>query len=79
MVISAYVLIDIEAGKQKSVLTALKKKKEVRSVHLLFGPHDAIALIEATDINELSEIVSETLLKVPGVKQTVTNICMEQE
>ena len=79
MAISAYVLIDVEAGKLRPVLTALKKKKEVQSVHLVTGPHDVIALIEAPDINELSEIVAETIQKVQGVQRTMTCICVEQE
>ncbi len=79
MSISAYVLFNVEAGKQRSVLTALKKSKEVRSVHLVTGLHDAIALIEASDINKLGAIVTESIQKVPGVQRTVTCICVEME
>jgi DNA-binding Lrp family transcriptional regulator len=79
MTISAYVLINIEAGKPKSVLAALKKSKEVRSVHLVTGLHDAIALVEAPDINKLGMMVTESIQKVPGVQRTVTCICVEME
>ncbi|MDQ7779619.1 MAG: Lrp/AsnC ligand binding domain-containing protein [Planctomycetota bacterium] len=79
MSLSAYVLINIEAGKPRSALAALKKNKDVRSAHLVTGLHDAIALIEAPDVNKLGTIVTESVQKITGVQRTVTCICVETE
>jgi len=45
MVVSAYVLIRVEADKNKSAFEALTKLREVRGAHTVTGPFEIILLL----------------------------------
>ena len=72
MTIRAYVLVRFEANSSRQVITDLRRSKGVVSADLVTGPYDAILLIEATDINEIAELVVDKVMKIPGVASTIT-------
>lgn len=74
MAVSAYVLINIDAGKAKNAVASLRKIQQVKSAHIVTGLHDAIAFVEAPDLNSIISTVTEKIQKVPGVSKTVTCI-----
>ncbi len=55
--IRAYVLIEVVNGSEKRVIASLRRLKGVKSADLLIGSHDAIAVIEATDLNEIADLI----------------------
>ena len=70
----AFVLIETEVGRTKEVVAALQnqKIKEVKSVDLVTGPYDVIAVIEHDDLNAVGGLVTEKVHPIPGIKRTVT-------
>jgi DNA-binding Lrp family transcriptional regulator len=70
----AFVLIETEVGRTKDVVTALhaKKVKEIKSVDLVTGPYDVIAVVEHDDFNAVGGLVTEKIHPIPGIKRTVT-------
>jgi len=74
MAAKAYVLIETAVGKTKEVVTALQaqKLKEVKSVDLVTGPYDIIAVVEHDDFNAIGNLVTEKIHPVPGIARTVT-------
>ncbi len=70
----AFVLIETEVGRTKEVVAALQnqKIKEVKSVDLVTGPYDVIAVIEHDDFNAVGGLVTEKVHPIPGIKRTVT-------
>ena len=69
---SAYVLISIEGNKVKHVLNGLSKIKGVKSAHVVAGPYDIIAFIEAKDLESLGNTVISNVRKISGIVQTMT-------
>ena len=69
---SAYVLINIEGNKVKNVLNGLSKIKGVKSAHVVAGPYDIIAFIEAKDLESLGNTVVSNVRKISGIVQTMT-------
>ena len=69
---SAYVLISIEGNKVKHVLNGLSKIKGVKSAHVVAGPYDIIAFIEAKDLESLGNTVVSNVRKISGIVQTMT-------
>jgi DNA-binding Lrp family transcriptional regulator len=74
MAAKAYVLIETAVGKTKEVVTALQnqKVKEIKSVDLVTGPYDIIAVVEHEDFNAIGNLVTEKIHPVPGIARTVT-------
>ena len=72
MAISAVVII--ECGRDPSyVVQELRGLEGAKMAHALFGPMDAIAFIEAPDLESLDEIVT-MMYTVEGVTYTDTRI-----
>ena len=74
MAAKAYVLIETAVGKTKDVVTALQnqKVKEIKTVDLVTGPYDIIAVVEHDDFNAIGNLVTEKIHPVPGIARTVT-------
>jgi DNA-binding Lrp family transcriptional regulator len=74
MPISAYVFVECGQGKALDVTKKLSKISGVRQCHAVTGPMDAIAFIEAADINELGKFVVDKIQATSGVLRTSTHI-----
>ena len=70
----AFVLVETEVGRTKDVVAALQaqKAKEIKSVDLVTGPYDVIAVVEHDDFNAIGSLVTEKIHPIPGIKRTVT-------
>ncbi len=75
----AYVLIRVEAGKENFVLDELMKIECVRKASLVFGPFDIIAEVETLSHDELDKVVSGTMRRITGVKDSLTLVVAEEK
>jgi DNA-binding Lrp family transcriptional regulator len=75
--VRAYVLMDVHAGEERSVQQMLKGVPGVIKVETTFGPYDAIAHIEASDLAGLGKLVYQTIRATPGVLDTITCLAVE--
>jgi DNA-binding Lrp family transcriptional regulator len=78
LMVRAYVLIKIEAGRAEDVLTQLRALRSVRSVDAVTGPVDLIAQVEAEDPLVLSDLIFRFMQTMPGVKETDTRIVVSE-
>jgi DNA-binding Lrp family transcriptional regulator len=58
------------------VIEALSKMDNVEELHEVTGEMDIVALISATDIEEFRDIIKNKIMKIHGVKTTVTSIVL---
>jgi len=75
--VRAYVLINVRAGRAKSVTLELTQMPGVRSAHACWGVPDVIAYAEVGSQRELDELVMERIQKLDGVERTDTHIALE--
>jgi DNA-binding Lrp family transcriptional regulator len=68
----AYVLIDVEKGEAGSVAVELNHKPGILAADVVFGPHDVVAVIEASDVDQLIKIVRDEITAVDYVVRTDT-------
>ncbi len=68
----AFVLIETDVGKTKEVTTALKQLEGVKSVDLVTGPYDIIAIIEAKELNDIGDLITGKIHPITGISRTVT-------
>ena len=73
----AYILISIRTGEIHEVVRQLRRLKGVIEANMTFGPYDAIAVVEANDVNHLGNILASQIQPIPGVVETLTCISVE--
>ena len=73
----AYVLIDIRTGDIRQVVGHLKRLDGVVEASMTFGPHDAVAIIDAPSVEAVGEIIYSQIQPIPGVLETLTCLAIE--
>jgi DNA-binding Lrp family transcriptional regulator len=73
----AYVLINIRTGELRDVVRQLKRVEQVREANMTFGPYDAVAIVEASDVNDLGRILASEIQPIPGIEETLTCLAVE--
>jgi DNA-binding Lrp family transcriptional regulator len=68
----AFVLIETVVGRNKEVVTALKRLDGVKSVDAVTGPYDIIATIGGETLNDIGDIVTAKIHPIAGISRTVT-------
>ena len=79
MTARAFVLIETEVGKPKEVVAKIRQLKGVKSVDLVSGPYDAIAIVEAEDLNAIGNLITGKLHRVAGISRTVTCLAIRMD
>jgi len=75
--VQAYILATATVGKVKKVAKELAKVKGVKSVHIVTGPYDIIAFVEAEDLNTISSTIIENIHRIKGIVDTTTAIVVD--
>jgi len=73
----AYVLIKVRSGEVKAVVNELRKTANVVEANMTFGPYDAVAITETSDVGSLGSLIASSIQPIPGVEQTLTCIAVE--
>jgi DNA-binding Lrp family transcriptional regulator len=74
MAVKAFILIDTSPGKARNVAQKVREVAGVSAAHAVTGPHDIIAVAEASDVSSLGELVVHQIQSVPGVIRSLTSI-----
>ena len=72
----AYVLIKVRKGEISEVVRQLRKLKFTKEAHMTFGPYDAVAQVETSDVGELGSFLASELQPIPGIDETITCIAV---
>jgi len=68
----AFVLINVELGKEKEVLDQLKRTDNVKEAYLVYGAYDIVAKVEAASMKKLKEIVTYKIRRLNDIRSTLT-------
>jgi DNA-binding Lrp family transcriptional regulator len=69
--------IFVETTLVDEVVLALLKIDNVEELHEVTGEFDIVTLVSADDIEEFREILKNKILRIPGVKSTVSSIIFQ--
>jgi len=75
---NAYILIEALPGKGIDLANIIKEINGVKTVHLVTGPYDVIAFVEAPDLKSLGELIVKRIQSTGFVARTLTCITVEQ-
>ena len=70
--IVAYILVKVEAGKDKEALQEVKKMSGVKQVASVYGMYDLHVEVSFDTMEELDKFIFDGIRKVLGIKETMT-------
>jgi DNA-binding Lrp family transcriptional regulator len=73
----SYVLVNVELGSEEKVLKEVLGVHHVKECHRIYGTYDMIVKVEADSMDELKEVVTWKIRRLPGVRSTLTTIVIE--
>ena len=68
----AFILIETMVGRTREIADAMDKIEGVKSVDLVTGPYDIIAVVEGESLNQIGDIITQVIHPIGGVSRTVT-------
>ncbi|MFB5620838.1 MAG: Lrp/AsnC ligand binding domain-containing protein [Nitrosopumilus sp.] len=75
----AFVMIHCLRSDESKILESLENTPEIIEADRLIGNYEIICKVAAPTYNEISEIISKKIRKIPGIKSTITiNIVSNQ-
>ena len=72
MATKAYILIETAVGKARDVAGDLRSLSGVQTVDPVTGPYDIIAVVSASDLNAVGDLVTSQIHTIDGIVRTVT-------
>ncbi len=74
--VRAYVLIEMVAGQSRSLVEAVSGKSGIKDVARVTGPYDVIVVMEGSDIDQISNFVTDSIHALKGVVRTTTCVSL---
>lgn len=74
--IKAFILITTETNLTKQTVDRIQRLDGVLKVHEVLGPYDLVVELEATLLEEITEILRSKIRPISGVLNTVTCVSM---
>lgn len=72
--ITAFVMLDVEPGRVKTVAEQLLAIDGVTEVYSVAGPYDLIAVVRVREHEQLSDLVTGSVASCPGIVSTETMV-----
>ena len=68
--------IFVESTEMDNVVAALSKLETLEELYEVTGEFDIVTLVSASDIEEFREILKNKIMKIKGVKSTVSSVVL---
>jgi DNA-binding Lrp family transcriptional regulator len=73
----AFIDIFVESQQMQDVIDSLSKLESLEELYEVTGEFDLTIMISASDIEELRDILKNKIMKVEGIKSTVSSIVLK--
>jgi DNA-binding Lrp family transcriptional regulator len=73
----ASVNIFVESTQTDQVAAALSKLKNIEEVYEVAGEYDIVTFVCASTLEEFRDILQKQIMKIKGVKSTITTIMLQ--
>ncbi len=78
MTVKAFIMMNVNTGKEDEVCKELVKFKEVEEVATIYGEYDAILKTKVKDMNDLDKFIVQKLRAMPNIFLTATMIIAKE-
>jgi DNA-binding Lrp family transcriptional regulator len=73
----AFVDVFVDAQEMDSVLSSLSNLEHLEELYEVTGEFDIVTLVSAADIEEFRDILKNRIMKIKGIKSTVSSIVLK--
>lgn len=73
----AIVLINTDIGSEEEVLNMLSNIEGVVEAYIVYGVYDIVVKVRASTTEELKDVISSRIRKIPKVRSTLTMVVIE--
>ena len=73
----AFVLINVDAGKEREIIQQLKAIGNVTGVYFVYGVYDIVVKVEAQSQKQLKETITWKIRQLEGIRSTQTLMAMD--
>jgi DNA-binding Lrp family transcriptional regulator len=73
----AFVDIFVESQEMDTVISSLTKLEHIEELYEVTGEFDIVTLVSADDIEEFRDILKNKIMKIKGVKSTISSIVLK--
>ena len=73
----AFVNIFVESQRMDEVVEAVYKLENVEELYEVTGEFDIVVIVSASDIEEFWDILKNRIMKIPGVRSTITSVVLQ--
>jgi DNA-binding Lrp family transcriptional regulator len=73
----ASVNIFVEPSEKGNVLAALTRLQNIEEVYEVAGEYDIVSVVSASCLEEFRDVLHKEIMKIKGVKSTITTVVME--
>jgi DNA-binding Lrp family transcriptional regulator len=73
----AFVNIFVESSLMDDVVASLIKLDNLEELYEVTGEFDVVTLLSATDIEEFRDVLKNKIMKIQGVKSTVSSVVLQ--
>ncbi|MEM0361009.1 MAG: Lrp/AsnC ligand binding domain-containing protein [Sulfolobales archaeon] len=73
----AIVLVNTDIGSEEEVLNLLSSIEGITEAYVVYGVYDLVVKVSAPTTEELKDIISSKIRKIPKVRSTLTMIVVE--
>jgi DNA-binding Lrp family transcriptional regulator len=73
----AFVDIFVESSTMDDVVAALTKLENLEELYEVTGEFDIVTLLSAKDIEEFRDVLKNRIMKIKGVKSTVSSVVLK--
>jgi len=74
----ASVNIFIDRSQKNNVLSELSKLQNAKEVYEVAGEYDIVSLISASSLEEFRDVLQKRVMKINGVKSTITSVILSR-
>ena len=74
---TAFVLLNMDLGYNKSMIETLKSLPEVHYVYPLYGVYDVIVKVECDSIEAMKDFIANKIRINPEIKTVLTNLVVD--
>lgn len=76
--VSAVVLINVQRGEVNETAQRLLEIEGVSEVYSVTGEYDLVALLRLSQYEDLSDVVTNHMVKIPSIKKTYTLMAFQR-
>ena len=76
--VTAYMMMKMEAGMDDQVFAELKKLQEVEEASFTYGSYDVVIKVNFRTIEDLDRFLFEKIRRIKGIKETSSMIVAKQ-